>query len=365
MWKSTCPASGMKSWYPHKLYEAEPALPCPALHTPSCGLHGGNGPSSGPSKIPVQAVESPRSGERRAPSSQSWFRTEPRKCASWKPGPGAASPGLSPERSGPAPRPDSGPSRGAEPESRAGGPAQRPGEAGSRTAGGRETAAGRGQRAECTERPCSEQGAARDGGPLWGADPGWPRARSGSRADGGGRASPSPAAPACCVAGHVSGNPGLPAARTCTEEQERGAASAEPGTGLSSFIRPGRGFPSRNPRGPVRAQRGARVPALRRRSTRRPGCAGCRGPASRSFPSLQVRPQRTSRALQPVCFELRLLLFQRPPPPTSPPSDGGGESFHPYFTAEGNRAWGQGGGEGACRCVPSARHCFPTPSIRT
>lgn len=139
------------------------------------------------------------------------------------------------------------------------------------------------------------------------------------------------------------------------------------GTGSFSpgFIRPGRGFPSRNPRGPVRAQRGARVPALRRRSTRRPGCAGCRGPASRSFPSLQVRPQRTSRALQPVCFELRLLLFQRPPPPTSPPSDGGGESFHPYFTAEGNRAWGQGGGEGASRCVPSARHCFPTPSIRT
>lgn len=191
-----------------------------------------------PPSFSSEAVESPRSGERRAPSSQSWFRTEPRKCASWKPGPGAASPGLSPERSGPAPRPDSGPSRGAEPESRAGGPAQRPGEAGSRTAGGRETAAGRGQRAECTERPCSEQGAARDGGPLWGADPGWPRARSGSRADGGGRASPSPAAPACCVAGHVSGNPGLPAARTCTEEQERGAASAEPGTGLSSKCAP-------------------------------------------------------------------------------------------------------------------------------
>lgn len=160
-----------------------------------------------PPSFSSEAVESPRSSELRAPCSQSRLELNCASGGSCNPGPGAASPGLSPGRRGQPPRPWFGtePRRGAgEPESRAGGPAQRPGESGSRTAEGRETAASRGQRAECRERPGSAEGAAR---PEPSSPPGT-AAGGGARTQGGhesgatpqptagGVPPPSPAAPA-------------------------------------------------------------------------------------------------------------------------------------------------------------------------
>ena len=204
-----------------------------------------------PPSFSSEAVESPRSSELRAPSSQSRLELNCASGGSWNPGPGAASPGLSP---GPAAsrrealvrdraRAQSG--RAGEPGGRAGAASRRVREQdrGRQGDGREQRAEGRVQREAWLgggRRPAGTELSARDGGPRWGADPGWPRVRSDSPAHGGGRASsqpgrPSPARRSAASPGHVSGKPRLPAARTRSEEeQERGAPSPAPGRVVSA-----------------------------------------------------------------------------------------------------------------------------------
>lgn len=199
-----------------------------------------------PPSFSSEAVESPRSTELRAPCSRSRLELNCASGGSWSPGPGAASPGLSPGCSGRPPRPWFGtePRRGAgEPGGRAGAASGRVREQdrGRQGDGRKQRAEGRVQRAAWLgggRRPAGTELYARDCGRRWGADPGWPRVPSDSPAHGGGRACsqrsrPSPARRSAALPlGHVSGKSGLPAARTRSEEepeQERGARSPAPG----------------------------------------------------------------------------------------------------------------------------------------
>lgn len=142
------------------------------------------------------------------------------------------------------------------------------------------------------------------------------------------------------------------------------------GTGFFSLVRPVRGFPSEKPGRPASARLGAPAPAPQRRSA--PvllllGAGG--GPRSLSRPSRFVS-QRTSWALHPVCFLLRLLQFHPPFPshpsllttPNLPPLHVEGESFHPHFSAKANRAWGRRVGRGSRRSVPSGSPLFSHPA---
>lgn len=93
------------------------------------------------------------------------------------------------------------------------------------------------------------------------------------------------------------------------------------------------------------------------------------GHAGLSHPSRFVS-QRTSWALHPVCFLLRLLQFHPPFPshpsllttPNLPPLHVEGESFHPHFSAKANRAWGRRVGRGSRRSVPSGSPLFSHPA---
>ena len=142
------------------------------------------------------------------------------------------------------------------------------------------------------------------------------------------------------------------------------------GTGFFSLVRPVRGFPSEKPGLPVSARLWAPVPAPQRRSAPVLLMLGAGGrPRSLSHPSRFVS-QRTSWALHPVCFLLRLLQFHPPFPshpsllatPNLPPLHVEGESFHPHFSAKANRAWGRGVGRGSRRSVPSGSPLFSHPA---
>ena len=142
------------------------------------------------------------------------------------------------------------------------------------------------------------------------------------------------------------------------------------GTGFFSLVRPVRGFPSEKPGLPVSARLGAPVPAPQRRSAPVLLMLGAGGrPRSLSHPSRFVS-QRTSWALHPVCFLLRLLQFHPPFPshpsllttPNLPPLHVEGESFHPHFSAKANRAWGRRVGRGSRRSVPSGSPLFSHPA---
>lgn len=142
------------------------------------------------------------------------------------------------------------------------------------------------------------------------------------------------------------------------------------GTGFFSLVRPVRGFPSEKPGRPASARLGAPAPAPRRRSAPvLPLLGAGGGPRSLSRPSRFVSP-RTSWALHPVCFLLRLLQFHPPFPshprllttPNLPPLHVEGESFHPHFSAKANRAWGRRVGRGSRRSVPSGSPLFSHPA---